>query len=82
MFTKMNAFTLEEQRLKTPSSKSQVKSLQTNFKRMSREYPSVKLFVVSPRLILVQTEPEMIEYARKCWLLDLILNLLTQLDDV
>ena len=66
-----------DQRLNTPANKEQIRNLQRNFRRqtgsndivsvmfaLSREYPSIKLMITSPGLVIVQAEPEMIVYAR------------------
>ena len=75
--TRLSASTVSDQRLNTPANKEQIRNLQKNFRRqtgsndivsvmfaLSREYPSIKLMITSPRLVIVQAEPEMIVYAR------------------
>ena len=66
-----------EQRLYSPSSKAQVKNLQRNAKmrkgdsdiyqillRLSQEYRDMTLFVINPRILVVQIDKEMLRYAR------------------
>ena len=66
-----------EQRLYSPSSKAQVKNLQRNAKekkgdsdiyqillRLSQEYSDMKLFVINPRVLVVQIDQEMLKYGR------------------
>ena len=75
---KMNAgITEEDQHFKVPSNKQQIKDLQKNFRRLlgrddiqsillrlSREYKNFQFYLVSPRVVLVLAEPEMVKYAR------------------
>ena len=75
---RMKASTAEEHRFKVPVSKRQIKDLQRNYRRhtgqndietilmrLSKEYRSIHLLVVAPRLVLVQAEPLMLQYVRE-----------------
>ena len=75
---KMNAGdSADDQRFKCPTNKQQIKRLQKNFRKvagrddiqtilfgLAQTYRSFQFYVVSPRLVLVLSEPEMIEYSR------------------
>ena len=74
----MSAATIDDQRLKVPSNKRQIKDLQSNHRRLSglndfesvllrlsKEYKSFQLYVVAPRVILVIADPMVIKYSRK-----------------